>query len=82
MKKQAFSEITELEVGRVFWESYSTETKTLIISLLQARQSLREIERKVLQFVPAALPAWKRKEIAGRYYMAALYAKKNNLHLN
>lgn len=80
--KNDFHQITELEVGRVFWESYGLETKDAIIAMLKAKKSLREIEQIALQAIPSNIQTWKRREIAGRYFMAAKYAKTKNLHLD
>ncbi len=77
-------QITENELGRVFWQGFSNQLQNDIITLLRAGEPLSRIEahiREMLDRDKPELPAWKRKEMAGRYFMAAKYAKTHHLYL-
>lgn len=77
-------QITETELGRVFWQGFSNQLQNDILTLLRAGEPLSRIEahvRKIVDTEKPELPEWKRKEIAGRYFMAAKYAKTSHLHL-
>lgn len=73
------------EVGCAIWEAFTSKTRSDLIKLLQKGQTPKQIEsgmKKAIERKQPHLPAWKQKELAGRYYLATEYAIKNNLHLN
>lgn len=74
-----------IEVGKAYWDGFPDTTKAALIKLLQNGQRPQNIEDNMRVIVDRdfpQLPAWKRKEIAARYYLASDYALQNNLHLN
>lgn len=77
----------ELEnaVQEAAYEALTPGMRREVFRLLQMGQTPKQIEDfslGILDRKAAHLPAWKRQELAGRYYLAAQYALKNNLHLN
>lgn len=74
-----------IEVGKTYWDAFSATAKKSLIKLLQNGELPQNIEshmRVIIDRDYPQLPAWKRKEIAARYYLASDYALQNNLHLN
>lgn len=74
-----------IEVGKAYWDALGEKTRASLITLLQNGQRPQNIEDHMRVIVDRDFPhlqGWKRKEIAARYYLAADYALRNNLHLN
>ena len=74
-----------MQVGKTVWESFPAKTRADLIILLQEGYRPNQIEtamRTIIERNHPDLPDFKHDELAGRYYMASLYALKNNLHLN
>lgn len=73
------------DLERIEWESMPEKTRGAIITLLQFGDSAVEIEAHMLGVIKKQyphLPAWRQRNHAARYFMAANHALRNNLHLN
>ena len=64
------------------WNNMPEGTKESILTLLRAGETPVGIERRMRTTIDRdypQLPAWKREQLACRYYLAAMHAKTNIL---
>lgn len=81
--RQIIAQSLENAVERAVFESLPDATKADILNLLKAGESPAKIEAGVISSIQKKAPAMPPNEvdrIGAKYFLAATYALKNNLH--